>query len=103
MPTSNPHVEVRSLRPKSAREQLFAQIAAECGAAWKAAREGQQHPRHYDSLESRRRAETARMAKESAFFPELPQIIVTTPPVQRDAYSDYLDRHHGSGGAERQE
>lgn len=100
---NNPHMRVASLRPKSDREIQLARIAADCGAAWLAAKEGESHQRHFSQLLSRRLAETKRMAYEAAFLPVQPKIIVTAPPVQRDAFSDYLNRHHGAGGSERQE
>lgn len=103
MPHNNPHQRVALLRPKSARETEQDRIAAECGAAWLAAKNGETHPRQFDYLERRREAETANKAWLSSFRPELPKIIVTSPPVRRDGYGDYLDRRRGFGGAELQE
>jgi hypothetical protein len=103
MPNLDPHMRAESLRPKSDREQMLARIAAECGAAWLAAKEGEHHHRHYNSIDSRKKAETANSAWLASFLPVQPQIIVTAPLIQRDVFSDYLDRHHGAGGAARQE
>lgn len=96
MPTSKPHNGAASSCP-------YAAIVAGVGEAWMAAKEGRHHPRHMSLLERRGKAETARMAKEAAHYPELPQIIVTTPFDHEKAYSDFINRRYGLGGSERQE
>lgn len=103
MPHNNPHMRVASLRPKSERERLQEAIAADCLAAWQAAKDGEQHARHFNPVESRGCAETARMASEAAYYPQLPQIIVTQPIDAEASYHDYFTRRYGLGGAEKQE
>ena len=103
MPHNNPHQRIASLRPKSEREKKLARIAADCVAAWQAAKDGEEHSRHFSQVESRSRAETARMAIESASYPQLPQIIVTQPVDAEAGYNDFLTRRYGLGGAEKQE
>ncbi len=97
------HKMAESLRPKSDRELMLARIAADCGAAWQAAREGNHHPRHFSQMDSRKRAETARMAKQAAYYPRVPEIIVTEKFDPASAYHDFITRRYGLGGAERQE
>lgn len=103
MPNLNPHMRAEFLRPKSDREQMLARIAADCGAAWLALKAEESHPRHETMAERTMKRWTRKFAEEAAFYPKLPQIIVTAPLVERDAFSDYLNRHHGAGGAARQE
>jgi len=103
MPHNNPHQRVASLRPESERERQQEAIAADCLAAWQAAKDGEQHNRHFSLVQSRGRAETARMAGEAAHYPELPQIIVTQPIDAEASYHDYFTCRYGLGGAEKQE
>lgn len=79
MSQNNPHMRAESLRPKSDREQMLARIAADCGEAWLDAKDGRNHPRHYDPVASRKAAETARYAWLASFMPELPRIDMPEP------------------------
>ncbi|WP_342753778.1 hypothetical protein AAGQ96_13025 [Pantoea sp. MBD-2R] len=103
MPHNNPHQRVASLRPKSEREQELDRIAADCVVAWQAAKDGEEHSRHFNQVENRGRAETVRMARETANYPQLPQIIVTQPVDVEAGYNDFMTRRYGLGGAEKQE
>lgn len=103
MPNTNPHVEARLLRPKSDREQMLERIAADCCAAWQAAKDGKTHPRHVSMAERTVNRWTRKFAEEGAFYPKLPQIIVTAPLIQRDAFTDYESHRHGAGWSVRQE
>ena len=103
MPHNNPHQRVASLHPKSERERQLEAIAADCMAAWQAAKDGEHHARHASPVESRGCAETARMAREAAHYPQIPQILIPEPFNNTPGYHDYTTRIHGAGGAERQE
>lgn len=84
------------------KERLMESIAWDAGAAWLALKAGESHPRIITKTVAQRMAElkTQRLARDAAHYPKLPQIIVTAPG---ETYLDYTDRHHGAGGAERQE
>lgn len=103
MPHDNPHMRAESLRPKSDRELQLARIAAECGAAWLALKAGEPHPRQQTMAERTLKRWTRKFAEEAAFYPKLPQIIVTTPPDHAKSYADFISRRYGLGGNERQE
>lgn len=103
MPNLNPHMRAESLRPKSDRELQLARIAAECGAAWLALKAHEPHPRHVSMAETTMKRWTRKFAEEAAFYPKLPQIIVTVPVDPSKGYDDYLTRRYGLGGSERQE
>lgn len=101
---TNPYLRARESRPKSEREMLYESMAQECGEAWLAAKEGRTHPRLCNKTPEQRKKEllTSRYARETAFYPKLPDKGWSDAYRQRDIH-DYLDRHHGAGGAERQE
>lgn len=103
MSQNNPHMRVALSRPKSDREQMLARIAADCGAAWLALKAGESHPRHVSMVESTMKRWTRKFAEEAAFYPKLPEIIVTEPVNMEQAYHDYVTRRYGLGGAERQD
>ncbi|RRZ93673.1 hypothetical protein [Erwinia sp. 198] len=91
------------MRPKPERERQQEAIAADCLAAWQAAKDGEQHHRHFSLVQSRGGAETARMASEAAHYPQLPQILMPEPFNNTPVYHDYTIRIHGAGRAEKQE
>lgn len=91
MPNLNPHMRAESLRPKSDREQMLARIAADCGAAWLAAKEGKSHQREYDSVASRERAERRNSNWHASFLPELPRIHTSEPWGQMESILERRD------------
>lgn len=100
---TNPYLRARELRPKSDTELLYERIAQECGEAWLAAKEGRPHPRINTKSPEQRTKElrTARYARDAASYPKLPD--KGWGDTFTGGINDYLDRHHGAGGAERQE
>ncbi|MFK8258286.1 hypothetical protein ACFL9S_10920 [Erwinia sp. AnSW2-5] len=86
------------------RERQMESIAWDAGRAWMALKAGESHPRINTLTVSQRkdRLVTRRYAEQAAFYPQQPQIIVTSAPLQ-ELWGDYRDYRYGAGGAVRQE